>query len=557
MLLLYADAAPCRAQAAPPALAESIRAGRNALGSPDRAVRVEGAWRLGRIGPPAAEAVPALAALLGDHGTMTDGRMLLWARPDNPWAREVTSPGREAARALVRIGPAAVDPLLGVLADNTNREARVNAAWALGELGEPRAVPLLTSHANIWRPESLEALARIGDASAAPALLKTFNQSAGFVAGVVDTLVALGPACGPAVLAHYDDPRAPNRPMALRALGRIGLAEALPRAVAALSPEAEPALLREALGVLARSPASPKAGGPLAALAAHPDWRIRRDALDALGRLGDPARLPAVLAAFTDTDPAVRGHAALAAGAVGDTRAADALAGLLVDRDRFPRRAASAALVALGDPRALDGIDALLRDGDAPTRSAAAGLLARWGTAEAATRLAPLTMDAAGPVRRAARGALRELGATAADPYARYLSASADDIGWDDLGRGIDLLFDLGPAAVAPAAREFVGSPTWQFPNRVRARLAAAGEAAVAPLTEALRGREAMWKVVERVAGLLAELDTPRAVPPLIELLEHPSPAVRKKALAGLRRITGANPGGDAAAWRAWKEQQP
>ncbi len=537
----------------PGSLPPALRAHVTALADADRTLRIEAAWRLGNLGTTATGAVPFLIGLLPDHGTMTDGRLMLWQRPDNPWSSELTSPGREAAKALVRIGPTAIDPLLAALASETNVSGRVNAMFALGEFHEPRATALLTSHANIWQPEAMEALRKIGDPRAIPALMKTFNQHEGFVVVVTDVLVSFGAPSIEPLLAHLRNPSAPNRHVALRALARLGDPRGLQAATDALRAPDLP-MQRAALGALALFPPQPAAGEALTSLLGSPDWRLRRDALDALARLRDRAHLPAILKTLQDSDLTVRGHAALAAGAVGDASAADPVAALLADRAVFPRKAAIEALIALHDPRALGGLDALIRHGHGGTRIDAAALLAKLATPPAAELLAPLTVADEAPVRAAAAEALRTIGAPAAEPYARYLSAQAGAIDWEVLGAAVAWLAQLGPAAAAPMAREFVLSPNWQFPARVRPHLTAFGEAVVDPLLAAARGREGDWQRMERIADVLAAQGARNAVTPLIGLLEHKDTKVADSALKGLVRITGQSLGQDPAAWRTWLE---
>lgn len=88
------------------------------------------AYWLGFKGKDAVPEIPRLVASLGDE------------RPVRPFAyrhdvaRETrTTPGEEAAGALVRIGKPAVDPLIQALRTSSNSFARQNAAWALGQIG--------------------------------------------------------------------------------------------------------------------------------------------------------------------------------------------------------------------------------------------------------------------------------------------------------------------------------------------------------------------------------------------------------------------------------------
>jgi HEAT repeat protein len=138
--------------ASPLASDTSLRPLVDRLQAADASARAEAACELGQKGAAAATAVDALVALLPDAlrvGPVECGmspwlRRVLEAKPDE-WRRYETSPGREAARALARIGRPALRPLLAALAAESPR-ARANAAFAIGD-GAAR-----------WRTEVLPSL---------------------------------------------------------------------------------------------------------------------------------------------------------------------------------------------------------------------------------------------------------------------------------------------------------------------------------------------------------------------------------------------------------------
>ena len=113
------------------------------LRSPDPVVRTGVACSRDVFTSSATAAIPALVDLLDDDEPVApevcreDGRAW-WGDERRP-----ITPGREAARALVRIGGASFDPLLNALTSR-GPAGRRNAAWALGALRDRRAVPLLT-----------------------------------------------------------------------------------------------------------------------------------------------------------------------------------------------------------------------------------------------------------------------------------------------------------------------------------------------------------------------------------------------------------------------------
>lgn len=161
------------------------------------------------------------------------------------------------------------------------------------------------------------------------------------------------------------DADAGTRSVALGALARLGrlaaddlraaLADADPsvrvRAVELAVPAAEiplvpllddpePLVAEQAAWALGERPPGPAAVAALAATAArHEDPLVREAAVAALGALGDPEGLPAVLAATTDR-PAVRRRAVLALAAFDGPEVDAALRRALTDRDRQVRQAA-------------------------------------------------------------------------------------------------------------------------------------------------------------------------------------------------------------------------
>lgn len=112
------------------------------LRSPDPVVRTGVACSREVFNSSAVAAIPALIEMLDDDDPVApevcreDGR---------PWwgdERRPITPGQEAARALVHIGDASLDPLRKTLT-GAGPTGRGNAAWALGALRDQRAVPLL------------------------------------------------------------------------------------------------------------------------------------------------------------------------------------------------------------------------------------------------------------------------------------------------------------------------------------------------------------------------------------------------------------------------------
>ena len=119
--------------------AERTRADRG-LSAADPAARARAACDLRELGDAAADAIQPLVAMLGDAApveAMVCDRSGGAATPN-----DLTTPGEQAAAALVAIGTRAFDPVLSTLR-STAWAARRNAAWALGAFDDQRAVAAL------------------------------------------------------------------------------------------------------------------------------------------------------------------------------------------------------------------------------------------------------------------------------------------------------------------------------------------------------------------------------------------------------------------------------
>jgi HEAT repeat protein len=195
------------------------------LGGPSAAGRASSARVLGRMGPAAAEAVPSLI------GRLTD--------PD----REVR---RCAAGGLGQIGSAAapaVPALVRLLNSEDRWDARA-AAWSLARIASDPdiAVPALTAALSRREVRHAAALALAGLGPAAAHLIPEFVRllkDSTFAEEAANVLGAFGPlavAAVPALVSGLTNP--PRRlrmnatwrfrEAAVRALGKIGSAEAIP-----------------------------------------------------------------------------------------------------------------------------------------------------------------------------------------------------------------------------------------------------------------------------------------------------------------------------------------
>ncbi|MDH6136501.1 HEAT repeat protein [Kitasatospora sp. MAA4] len=237
-----------------------------------------------------------------------------------------------AADSLGSMGSAAeraVPDLVELLSDDneTVRAAAADALGAIGVVNRDLVVRLLDitgddGHPHYPRIHASRALVRIGVA-AVPYLLAELEVRGGRMReAAMTTLAEMGAVASPALAAALGSEHESVRIAAAEVLAVTGG----PRPGG--SPSALPGLIR----MLA-------SGGEQEAPAAA----------DALGRLGDPAAIPALAEALTDSNY-LCSCAALALGRIGDPAAVPPLIGVLRDPDKFwvPRGAAAVALGDLG-----------------------------------------------------------------------------------------------------------------------------------------------------------------------------------------------------------------
>jgi beta-lactamase regulating signal transducer with metallopeptidase domain len=217
-----------------------------------------------------------------------------------------------------------VAALTGALND-TDAEVRGQAASALGQLGEVRAVPALAACMNDKseevRKQAIHALGQLHARETAPALAGAMKDASGEV-----------------------------REQAAFALGQLGDQAAVPVLSEALK-DADADVRQQAafaLGQLNAKSAVPALAGALKDQNAD----VRQQAAFSLGQLGAEAAVPALIEALKDAAPDVREQVAFALGQIGDPRAAAALATAMKDVSAQVRAQVVQALsqMASGDP---------------------------------------------------------------------------------------------------------------------------------------------------------------------------------------------------------------
>ena len=246
------------------------------LKSDDAVGRAEAAAGLGRLGP---EALPALPALLELHSNSTS----LWRSEGATLVH--TSVRGEALGAIERIGSKAVPELIRVVDDlgrddklrafaavalggikdkrgvppliaslsDVSHEVVAEGAAALGQIGDSRAVepliPLLTHKDQSVAAIAAKSLAQIGDPRVIPALVELIQRDGDFFA-----IIAVGKlrarAAVNALIPHLKSDSQPIRCNAAEALGLIKDKGAVDPLINALRTEKNEAVIHDQIKAL-------------------------------------------------------------------------------------------------------------------------------------------------------------------------------------------------------------------------------------------------------------------------------------------------------------------
>ncbi len=293
-----------------------------------------------------------------------------------------------------------------------------------------------------------------------------------------------------------------------------------------------------------------------------PEPHVRLAAAAAMGASALPEAVSPLLGHLDDPSPEVREEVARALGRIGDARAVVPLIGKVQDSVPDVRRVVARALGDLGDARAASALVLAIQDGAAEVRLEAVTALGKLRSEEAVTTIAPL-VDAdvaeggssyyggrppsspsgvgAGEVRSAALRALGRIGSDAA--VKALIAALAKDDPAAPRSAVRDALAGAGPRAAAAAAAVLAGSAPGN---------AAAGAALVLGALHDPQGVPAIVHAMARGAvplrwalRALAQIGSPAALPPVLEVLDDPDPAARKEAIrAAIALLDPAHPDG-------------
>ncbi len=183
------------------------------------------------------------------------------------------------------------------------------------------------------------------------------------------------------------------------------------------------------------------------ALTSH-DSKVRQSAAEALGKIGDPASIPALTTALSDEHSDVRLYAAEALWKIGDPAAVPALITALSDQDRSVRFRAAEALEQIADPGAVPALTAALSDEYPNVRWRAASALGAIGDPATVPALLIASLgDRNDNVRNTCTLALAMMGAAAVPGFTAALSHKDSNV----RSRAAEQLGYLRDSAAVPA----------------------------------------------------------------------------------------------------------
>jgi HEAT repeat protein len=499
------------------------------LDAGSRSLRSRVANALGQIilrDPRGAGSQRALAALVGMLATPLTGV----ARNPNPAA---ASRGDLALEALRAAGPAAVPAVI----ERLEGDGEVSGCVALlREARDPRATAALIAELERGRtpiPAVLAALAAIGDSRALLPVLERLSSKDEAIR--LAALRTVGSVVG-------DDQRA---------------ADILLPFLRASAPEAQE-LAARTIGKLRHAAAVPT----LVELTAPPaPDALRRTAIDALGEIGDPAAVPALLELLRDGPAGLRQSAASALAYLIDARSAAKVEALALSPRWEGQRAAVLVLAALlrrhpppSPPASSSTIATLRRLTRSPAVAAGAiAALAAGPRSQVEEDLLPLAASSSMELRRVAVAALGDVGSSRALPLLRralvageepVAAAAAWALGEVAVSRAscdpadvarLQRAASLGRSSVAVNAAGALARIAESIPPELRPQAQASALELLQHRSRLVRNN-AMWLLVRLHAG--SALPPPIAAQLAVVAEEDPSPGVRRTALRALGRTS-------------------
>lgn len=327
--------------------------------------------------------------------------------------------------------------LIRALTYTNDSQLRVEAAQALGDLGDPHAIPaLIESLGDIQvRDTSVEILARFGNQVVEPLINALNHDTESIRIHAAKTLSIIGDTRAiPHLLDMLTHPKPQMREAAATALGKFdeesaidGLAAAITdkdavvreMAVMALGESGHPNAIQPLIIVLQESKqqmlkaVAVKALGEMGAvegidalIEAYRIGDVRRDVvLNALGKIGDGRVTPIIIEALNDDTTRIR-EAALAALENLNATAVKSLIDRLSHQNPAVRAAIAKNLGRLSDPAAIEALMKYFNDPDTTVRTNAAAAVGKLADSATLDQLIAMLNDSKRDMRWCAAWAL-------------------------------------------------------------------------------------------------------------------------------------------------------
>jgi HEAT repeat protein len=412
-----------------------------------------------------------------------------------------------AAATAIETLPAAADPALRVALrqGDTERRLVLLPIIARRRVSADEVLACLEDPEPAVRAAACDALGKIGDGAAVPALFALLDGDASVAQAALVAIQCIGGSeTERRALDAARSSAVAVRRAALRVLAYFGWSSALGEFLRALADPDE--RIREVGALGLTSIDDPRAIEALVAAAAHPSSRTRAAAARALGQTAGPPVVRGCLrAALSDADPWVRYYACQALGRLKDREAVDAIHALTHDPAGHVRLAAIEALASAGGDRALEALSAAADSSDPDLQRVALlglGAVRSPSSLDRIRRALASDDDATRLVAVSALGELPDGGVVAA------LAGAMHDRNDSVRGAAATLLGDRGGAAATSALVEALDDETMRDRAIVALSANPAGriEGLVAALRDATPGRAAhIVSALSRIHGATAQ----------------------------------------------------
>ena len=452
--------------------------------------------------------------------------------------------------------PIVVEPLIEMAMNDPDPYVKDRAIWALGVIGDQRAVEPLVSILEeddvAIRQRAVEALGKIDGPETLEILtrLTLYDENPMIRNFALDELLSQKNTELVSLFASELGNGSPKiRINAARALAATKAPEALDALAQLATQDDEPSIRKLAVVSLGKLKSSRALPGLILALEDEsPD--VRKSAVESLGQLNDRRAVIPILGLLADENIEVRNSAIQTLGILNDPEATPDLIHVLDTDGGRERISAVIALAGIGDPHAVDRlVECALHEKDHTVRKEATLAVSRMGDYEIGERL----IDALDHENSFSRENAIELLERRNDPEALEPLAN---IAINDSEPKIRSRATSAMGAIdASKAADFLegalkGRDLSSRINAVEALQKIRSVKSADVLIKALKNDED--SVRARSASALGMIGDLRSVQPLIESLRDSDPEVRKNAASSLVSLTGQNFGQDFDQWENW-----